>query len=132
MSLDARPTIRIDKWLWHARFFKTRTLAATVVSGGKVRVDGTPVAKPARLVGPGNVLTFVAGEAVRVVRIIECGDRRGPATEAQDLYEDLSPAPPPRDVQPENPAYDGKGRPGKRERRNIASQGLDDGSFDLE
>ena len=126
---DPRPTIRLDKWLWHARFFKSRSLAADIVSSGKVRVGGTPVSKPARAVGPGDVLTFVKAQDTRVVRILACGDRRGPASEAQALYEDMSPEPAPRQV---NPRFDGKGRPTKRDRRNISSQAGSDDPFTLE
>ena len=126
---QGRPTIRIDKWLWHARFFKTRTLAASVVSAGKVRIDSQPVSKPARAVGPGNVLTFAQAGDVRVVRILACGDRRGPAPEAQTLYEDLSP---PAEKTPKNPSFDGKGRPGKRERRNMTSHHASVDPFTLE
>ena len=118
MTDEARPTIRVDKWLWHARFFKTRTLAASVVSAGKVRVDSVPISKPARSVGPGNVLTFAQAGDIRVVRILAIGERRGPAPEAQALYEDLSPPP---EKHPANPSFDGKGRPGKKERRNMAT-----------
>ena len=126
---DPRPTIRLDKWLWHARFFKSRSLAADIVSSGKVRVGGTPVSKPARAVGPGDVLTFVKAQDTRVVRILACGDRRGPASEAQALYEDMSPEPVPRQV---NPRFDGKGRPTRRDRRNISSQAGSDDPFTLE
>jgi ribosome-associated heat shock protein Hsp15 len=118
--LSSVGTIRIDKWLWHARFFKTRTLAARIVSGGKVRVNGTPVSKPARAVGPGDTLTFAQGDDIRVIRIVAAGERRGPAPEAQALYEDLDPPQPrSRERPPDNPAYDGKGRPDKRARRNL-------------
>ncbi len=82
--------IRIDRWLWHARFFKTRSLAAALVQKGRLRVDSQRVTKPGRAVGPGNVLTFPQGTRVRVVRIVSVGLRRGPAPEAQGLYEDLS------------------------------------------
>lgn len=116
MSDAGRDTIRLDKWLWHARFYKSRSLAASVVSAGKVRVDGTPVSKPARSVGPGDVLTFVKERETKVVRILDCGLRRGPASEAQALYEDLSPPPPPRVP---NPRYEGKGRPTKKDRRAL-------------
>ncbi len=88
--MDKKPAIRLDKWLWHARFFKTRTLAAKMVSAGKVKVNAVRVTKPATAVGPGDGLTFVAGERVRVVRIAAIGTRRGPASEAQQLYLDLS------------------------------------------
>ena len=130
MTEAARSSIRIDKWLWHARFFKTRTLAASVVSGGKVRVDGTPVSKPARSVGPGMVLTFVKEGDVKVVRILACGERRGPASEAQSLYEDLSPEPEPRPMS--NPGYEGKGRPSRKDRLNAAAFDPARDPFDLE
>ena len=88
---DAAPTaLRLDKWLWHARFFKTRALAARVVAGGKVRINGRRVHKPAASVVAGDVLTFVAGERVRVVRVRAPGLRRGPAAQARSLYDDLS------------------------------------------
>lgn len=135
VSKDGRETIRLDKWLWQARFFKSRSLAAGVVSAGKVRVDGTPVSKPARAVGAGDVLTFVKEAETRVVRLLACGVRRGPASEAQTLYEDLTPAKPaPRvgDTQVGNLEYDGKGRPTKRDRRHLMSQRAGSGSFDLD
>ena len=121
--------MRVDKWLWHARFFKTRTLAASVVSAGKVRVDSQPISKPSRSVCEGAVLTFPQAGNIRVVRILALSDRRGPAPEAQALYEDLSP---PVEKSPKNPSFDGKGRPGKKERRNMASQLPSSGPFSLE
>ncbi|MEM1066716.1 MAG: RNA-binding S4 domain-containing protein [Pseudomonadota bacterium] len=77
----------MDKWLWQARFYKTRTLAAEMVGRGKVRVNARIVKKPARPVGPGDTLTLVQGREVRVVRILHVPDRRGPASEAQSCYE---------------------------------------------
>jgi ribosome-associated heat shock protein Hsp15 len=118
--------IRLDKWLWQARFFKTRSLSAKVVTGGHVRVNSTRVAKPAFGVAPGDVLTFPQARAVRVVRINALGDRRGPAPEAQALYEDLAPPDPASDrpsataASAQNtPKYEGKGRPTKRDRRKL-------------
>lgn len=127
--MSENPTIRLDKWLWQARFFKSRSLAAGVVSAGKVRVDGDPVSKPARAVGPGVVLTFPQEKHVRVVKILDCGTRRGPAPEAQALYDDMSP---PREHRPKNPRFEGKGRPSKKDRRDMASLPKGDGSFGLE
>ncbi|ROU03334.1 RNA-binding S4 domain-containing protein [Histidinibacterium lentulum] len=119
--MEPRPTLRLDKWLWQARFFKTRGLAAAIVSGGRVRVDGSPVSKPARAVGPGDVLTFPQGDAVRVVRILALGTRRGPAPEARALYEDLTTAAPDRGP-PAAPAprFDGGGRPSAKDRRDLS------------
>ncbi|SEN43323.1 heat shock protein Hsp15 [Loktanella fryxellensis] len=113
---EARDTIRIDKWLWQARFFKSRSIAAEIVGAGRVRVDGVVVTKPAREVGAGHVLTFAQERQVRVVRILACGTRRGPAPEAQGLYDDLSP---PVVAEPANPRYDGGGRPTGKDRRDM-------------
>ena len=89
-----------------------------------MRVDSQPVSKPARAVGPGNVLTFVQAKETRVVRILSCGGRRGPAAEAQALYEDLTPTPKERPVAATgaNPRYQKGGRPTKKDRRDM---GLD-------
>lgn len=110
--------IRLDKWLWQARFFKTRSLSAKLVSGGHCRVNGSPVAKPAFMVGPGDILTFPKERDVRVIRIVAPGERRGPAPEAQALYEDLDP-PKPREREPQAPRYEGGGRPTKKDRRAL-------------
>lgn len=81
--------IRIDKWLWHARFFKTRSLASAMVSEGHIRVNGLPCSKPAQPVGAGDVLTFPQGDRIRVVQIVAIGIRRGPASQAQGLYSEV-------------------------------------------
>ncbi len=109
--------MRIDKWLWHARFFKTRTLAAATVSAGHVRLNSVKVAKPAQAVGLNDVLTFAQGDNVRVIRVIAHGTRRGPASEAQTLYEDLSPPSAPQKDVPGTPQAQDGGRPTKRDRR---------------
>jgi ribosome-associated heat shock protein Hsp15 len=83
--------IRLDKWLWFARFFKSRSLAARLVEAGGVRMAGAPVTKAHQTVRPGDVLTFAQGGHVRAVRVRAVGTRRGPAAEAQALYEDLAP-----------------------------------------
>ena len=87
--------LRADKWLWQARFFRSRTLAAELVHGGHLRLNGQRVAKPGATVSPGDTLTFVQGDRLRLIRVLQTGLRRGPATEAQMLYLDLDPAPPP-------------------------------------
>jgi ribosome-associated heat shock protein Hsp15 len=108
--------IRLDKWLWHARFFKTRTLAAKVVSGGHVRVNANKVSKPSTAVLAGTVLTFPQGNQIRVIKIVELGTRRGPASEAQTLYEDLSP---PEEKIPQEQSQRGGVRPTKKDRRSL-------------
>ena len=81
--------MRLDKWLWHARFFKTRTLAARYVEKARCRLDGRVTDKPHANVAPGMVLTFALGPRVRVVRIVALGERRGPAPEARALYDEI-------------------------------------------
>ncbi|MGH1466214.1 MAG: RNA-binding S4 domain-containing protein [Cognatishimia sp.] len=113
---DAPPKLRIDKWLWHARFFKTRSLAAKIVTTGKVRVNAQKIAKSSFLISPGDVLTFAQASEIRVVRVEALGTRRGPASEAQLLYFDMSE---PKEKVPDAPRFEGKGRPSKRDRRNL-------------
>jgi ribosome-associated heat shock protein Hsp15 len=112
--------LRLDKWLWYARFFKTRSLAAAQIEAGHLRVNGTHVGKRSFSVAPGDVLTFPQGRAIRVVRVEALGSRRGPAPEAALLYADLSPpAASTQNTAPKTPGYEGKGRPTKRDRRRL-------------
>lgn len=112
--------LRLDKWLWHARFFKTRSLAAKVAASGSCRVNGNPVSKPAHAVIPGDVLTFPQARDIRVIRVLALGERRGSAPEAQALYKDLSPPEPKTamDVPPVR-RLEGNSRPTKRDRRKL-------------
>ncbi len=116
---------RIDKWLWHARMLKTRTAAATLVSSGKVRVNGDRVSKASHAVAPEDVLTFALNRRIRILKILAIAQRRGPYEEARLLYEDLSPEAPATDAG--EPAGDdqhpsrprGSGRPTKKQRREL-------------
>ncbi|WP_432449976.1 RNA-binding S4 domain-containing protein [Aliiroseovarius marinus] len=113
--------MRADKWLWHARFFKTRGLATKLISAGHLRVNSSKVAKPSHAIGAGDVLTFPQARHVRVIRVLALSTRRGPASEAQMLYEDLDPPTSraeevPKEAAPA-PKFDGKGRPSKKDRR---------------
>ena len=78
---------RLDAWLWRARFFKTRALAATIVVKGRVRLNGDRVRKASRQVRVDDVLTFPQGNDIRVVRVLGFAIRRGPPAEAQTLYQ---------------------------------------------
>lgn len=84
-----RATVRIDKWLWQARFYKSRGLATEIVAEGHCRVNGVRIAKPSHLVGTGDTLTIPHGDRIRLVRVLDIAHRRGPATEAQSLFLDL-------------------------------------------
>ncbi len=90
-SGPATARLRLDKWLWQARFFKTRDRASEVITEGHLRLNGQHCLKPGHGVGPGDVLTFAQGETIRVIRVVDLGVRRGPASEAQSLYLDLDP-----------------------------------------
>jgi len=80
---------RLDKWLWFARFTRSRTLAAKLVQSGYVRLNGQRVDTPARTVAVGDVITLALARTTAVVRIVALGARRGPAPEARLLYDDL-------------------------------------------
>ena len=131
-------SLRLDKWLWHARFCKSRSLATKLCTAGKIRLaqaapgsnvtEGAAVkavapslaAKPSQTVRPGDVLTFPLAGQVRVIRILGLGLRRGPAPEARTLYQDLTPAQV-RMRQESGPGLRaaGSGRPTKRDRRAL-------------
>jgi len=111
---EAAEKLRADKWLWQARFFKTRSLSAKLITGSHLRVNSDKVVKSATTVKVGDVLTFPQGNHIRVIQVDGIGARRGPAIEAQALYTDLSP-PQPRDIG--KPYAERGGRPSKAERR---------------
>ena len=114
---------RIDKYLWHARFFKSRTQAADAINAGRVRVNGEHCQKPSTALKTGDVLTISLGNRVRIVKMLNYGVRRGPASEARELYEDLTPPPPKQDSAEaaiaESPSPER--RPDKRERKAISA-----------
>ena len=84
---------RLDKWLWFTRVVKTRSLAARLVTEGHVRVNSVRVETASKGVRPGDVVTVALERHVRVLKVLAGGERRGPALEAQALYEDLAPRP---------------------------------------
>ena len=116
--------LRIDKWLWAARFFKTRSLAAKAVDGGKVRVN-SEVAKPSRALRVGDLVSIRAGELEWVLEVLALSRQRGPAAQAALLYAEREDsrarrlaAMAQRKTQP-HPAAGVKGRPTKKDRRLI-------------
>lgn len=114
---------RIDKWLWFARFAKTRTLAQKLAVSGRVRVNRAKNDSASRIVKIGDTLTIAGEASVRVLRIVAPGVRRGAPAEARQLYEDLSPPPThpaPKEATAGN-RPEGSGRPTKRDRRAIDS-----------
>ncbi|HEY5048164.1 MAG TPA: RNA-binding S4 domain-containing protein [Rhizomicrobium sp.] len=78
---------RIDKWLWHARFYRSRPLAQKAAESGLIRVNGNRIVKPSAGVGPGDIVTVPRGRDIVAVRVQALALRRGPAREAQALYE---------------------------------------------
>ncbi|HEX8989757.1 MAG TPA: RNA-binding S4 domain-containing protein [Rhodocyclaceae bacterium] len=117
--------MRVDKWLWAARFFKTRGLACDAVSGGKVKLNGVAV-KPAHEIKPGDRLHVRAGEQDWELVVVGLNEQRRPAPEARQLYEETpesaqrrADAAELRRLSP-SPTADRKGRPTKRDRRDLA------------
>jgi ribosome-associated heat shock protein Hsp15 len=117
--------VRLDKWLWAARFFKTRGLAADAVTGGKIEINGTRP-KPSRVVRAGDRLTIRRGAYEWTVIVQRVARLRGPAAQAQALYEETAESRLRREAvgallkleQP--PEFDSSGRPTKKDRRDIA------------
>ena len=116
--------VRIDKWLWAARFYKTRSLAQQAVEGGKVKLKGERV-KPARELHIGDSLLVMIGAATWEITVRLLSDKRGPATVARTFYEESSDSAVRREAQSAmrklslDPAHDRHGRPTKRERRQL-------------
>jgi ribosome-associated heat shock protein Hsp15 len=109
---------RIDRWLWHARIAHTRTLAAALTVSGHVRLNGRRVDAAAQTARIGDVLTIALPSTVRVLKVVGFSPRRGGASQARALYDDLSPPPTPKE--PDAPSRPrGTGRPTKRERRAL-------------
>ena len=88
--MDADGKQRIDKWLFAARIVRTRSLAAELVAGGQVRLNRGKIAKPAHPVATGDILTLALNGRVRVLKVTACAPRRGPASSARLLYEELA------------------------------------------
>ncbi|MBO1041901.1 RNA-binding S4 domain-containing protein [Brucella pituitosa] len=122
MATEAIARQRIDKWLFFARVVKSRSLAAKLAVGGKVRVNRDKIEQASHQVKIGDVLTITLERRIVIYKVLAGGDRRGPAPEAQLLYEDLTPKPTQQSetieaVQPRRES--GAGRPTKKERRET-------------
>ncbi len=123
---------RIDKWLWAARFYKTRSLAVDEIDKGRVLVNGQTV-KPAREVRPGDLVSVRQGAITRIVTVKDLSGQRGPAPVAQQLYEETEASRLAREAAAEQrrlaaePAMSiEQGRPTKRDRRQIEKAGWND------
>ena len=120
------PRTRVDRWLWAARFFKTRSLATEALQGGRVRVNGAR-AKPARDVAPGDEVEVRVGELTWTVVVQAIAEKRGSAAQASRLYTETSESRERRELFLAQrrlapvPGTDGRGRPTKRDRRRIES-----------
>lgn len=119
---EASSRLRIDKWLWFARFVKTRSLAQKLCESGHVKLNGTSVLKPSQTVKVGDELVMVLGPVRKSIRIAQLGARRGPAAEAQALYAETAPLERlqgPRALAGAEVRTPGTGRPTKKDRRQI-------------
>ena len=126
MTQDDSDRVRLDKWLWAARFFKTRSLATEAVGGGKVEVNGER-AKPAKAVKPGDEIRLRLGPYEHVLIVRQLLERRGPASVAQTLYEETPASREARErlaaqlkMAPPTFVYEEKGRPTKKDRRDLS------------
>jgi len=89
--LSGEPALRLDKWLWHARFVRRREAVEPLVAARRVRLNGRLVGRSHQKIREGDVLTLLLGPRLLVVRVLALGERRGPASEARGLYEELDP-----------------------------------------
>jgi ribosome-associated heat shock protein Hsp15 len=111
---------RLDKWLWCARVVKTRSAAVRLIADGKVRINGVRSLKASRLVHAGDVVTATSVGRLSVLRVIGTAERRGPASAALSLYEDLTPRETPRESDGLGEPMRERGpRPTKRNRRRL-------------
>lgn len=117
MNAPTMAEVRLDKWLWAARCFKTRSIAAEACDAGHVKLNGNS-AKPAKSVRVGDRIEAKTEGGLRVFEVVALSDRRGPAEQARTLYVDHSPPPPPRE-EPVVTRERGVGRPSKRDLRQI-------------
>ena len=123
-EIDVNEPVRIDKWLWAARFFKTRGLAAEAVGGGKVEVNGDR-AKPSRIVHVGDTISIRRGHYEWTIVVKEVTRLRGPASQAQKLYQETDESVRKRDAAiaqlklERSPEFDAPGRPSKKDRRAM-------------
>ena len=117
----SKDAVRIDRWLWAARLFKSRTLSTATCHGGKVDLNGQ-AANPGKLVRPGDMVEVTLPNGRRILKVLALGERRGSAAVARTLYEDLTPPPPARAERTPSVFHrpPGLGRPTKRERRQLA------------
>jgi len=120
---DDSERFRIDKWLWAARFFKTRSLATAAVECGKVLINEARI-KPAKAIAPGDMLDIRIGQLQFVVEVLALSNKRGPATDAQKLYRETDDSRQRRLaiaalLKEQPPPFNFKGRPTKRDRRVI-------------
>jgi ribosome-associated heat shock protein Hsp15 len=117
-------SVRLDKWLWAARFYKTRAIATQAITAGRVDVNDMP-AKPAKALAVGDLLRVRKPPYAFLIRVLVLSEQRGPAKQAATLYEEDPEGKAARErlahqlrIAP-TPAFDGKGRPTKRDRRDL-------------
>ena len=112
-------SVRLDRWLWAARCFRTRSAASAACSAGHVKIDGLTV-KASRAIRPGVTIHVRTPGGLRILEVVALAQRRGPASVARTLYVDHSPPPEPADPAPAAPRRPrGAGRPSKRDRRRL-------------
>lgn len=111
-------SVRVDKWLWAARLFKTRSQASKACTAGHVKLNGDSV-KASKVVRPGDHLEVQTPGGLRIVDVTRLSDKRGPAAVARTLYDDHTPPPPPREERDFAVRARGAGRPAKRDRRLL-------------
>ena len=117
-----KKTIRLDIYLYYIRIFKSRSLASKFISSNRLRVSGQVTQKPHKLISLGDVLTMIINDKIKILKVLDIPNRRGPYSESLNFYEDIAPIEKNQkkvDVKPNTKFVDRVGRPTKRERRQT-------------
>ena len=117
-----KKTIRLDIYLYYIRIFKSRSLASKFISSNRLRVSGQVTQKPHKLISFGDVLTMIINDKIKILKVLDIPNRRGPYSESLNFYEDIAPIEKNQkkvDVKPNTKFVDRVGRPTKRERRQT-------------
>ena len=117
-----KKTIRLDIYLYYIRIFKSRSIATKFVSTNRLRISGQVTQKPHKMISIGDVLTMTINDNIKILKVLDIPNRRGPYSEALNFYEDITPiesVPKKENLKPNNKFVERVGRPTKRERRQI-------------
>ena len=119
-NILGKKTLRLDLYLYYIRIFKSRSLATKFISSNRLRISGKVIQRPHKLISAGDVLTMTINDNIKILKVLDIPNRRGPYSESLNFYEDITPfenIPKKESLKPEIKFVERVGRPTKRERR---------------